>query len=671
MRRIGFFVILAVVTLLSGPPAFAQEEKPPLRVLLLGDSTTIGSVCRQTDPEGPHLEQIIQLLLAAEPDLPPVEVINQGRDGEFIHGLLTSGRYDREITPLGPFDFVIIRFGLNDIVRRDDFEANFPSDYAELIDRVRRDFPTATIIPATTIPYMTAERDTLVNTLIHQVAETRELPLLDIFTRYSAELEHGPDMLNYRRYPLDQIPEKHRGWVQPFVRSGQVVVMDNRLDAHFRDLPGWSSDRHPNLAGYHVIADETASFLARLIREPRKSGAEAGTDPDSQPRPTPAAPPLDFIDTGFENASPLWYETQPDGTTFVHLLYDHERASPNRAAGHFHFRVHAAPGSTHVLEFRNLDNVWNGRRASVASELKAAVISPDGQVWQPVALEPLPDNRVRLTLTMPGPELYVARVEPYRLSDLDAWLESIRDNPLVEITTIGHTPEGRSLEIVRVGRPEAPHRVFLRARAHPWEPGGNWVVQGLASRLLENDEAARSYLDRYCVYILPMANKDGVARGLTRFNLRGMDLNRHWDRPADASLAPENHALEAWLEAMIQQGFQPHLAIELHNDGYGQLHVSQPSGDHPDPGYPERMATLHQLLRQHTAFPEGQSSGAFGQASTLAEGWLARYQIDAAVLELNVNWITALNDYPSAAHWQHFGRQLAQVVSEYFATVSN
>ena len=71
--------------------------------------------------------------------------------------------------------------------------------------------------------------------------------------------------------------------------------------------------------------------------------------------------PIEFIDTGFENASPIWYETAPDSTTLVYLLYDHERASPNRAAGHFHFRLHARPGSVVTLEFKNLDNVWNGR----------------------------------------------------------------------------------------------------------------------------------------------------------------------------------------------------------------------------------------------------------------------------------------------------------------------
>ncbi len=59
------------------------EHEGKVQVLLLGDSTTIGSVCRRNEPKGPHLEDVIRNLLAAESDLPPVNVINQGRDGEF------------------------------------------------------------------------------------------------------------------------------------------------------------------------------------------------------------------------------------------------------------------------------------------------------------------------------------------------------------------------------------------------------------------------------------------------------------------------------------------------------------------------------------------------------------------------------------------------------------
>ena len=68
-----------------------------------------------------------------------------------------------------------------------------------------------------------------------------------------------------------------------------------------------------------------------------------------------------------------------------------------------------------------------------------------------------------------------------------------------EITTIGKTVAGRDLEIVRIGDPAAPYRVFLRARAHPWEPGSNWVVQGLIQRLLKDDAEARRFLQLYSV----------------------------------------------------------------------------------------------------------------------------------------------------------------------------
>ncbi len=264
-------VVLLLVLLLSAKADFVQaEHEGKQQVLLLGDSTTIGSICRATHRDGPHLEDVIRLLLATEKDLPTTNVINQGRDGEFIHGLLTGGRYDREIAKLPGIDYVFIRYGLNDISKREDFVNNFPKDFRELIARLHKDFPQAKIFPTSIIPYLAPEVDARINGLIKHVAEDEKLPVFDVYTRYQAELTHGPNMLNYRRYALDKIPEQHREWVKPFVQGGSVVVMDNRLDAHFRDLPGWFGDRHPNLAGYHVIGDETAKFLAKQIRERAK-----------------------------------------------------------------------------------------------------------------------------------------------------------------------------------------------------------------------------------------------------------------------------------------------------------------------------------------------------------------------------------------------------------------
>jgi hypothetical protein len=392
--------------------------------------------------------------------------------------------------------------------------------------------------------------------------------------------------------------------------------------------------------------------------------------PAAEPVNSAARPnhPLEFIDTSFENASPVWYEFAPDGTVLVHLLYDHERSSPNRAAGHIHIKLHAKTGAKLTLEFKNLDNVWNSTPGSIARELKAVTISEDGRNWKSVPTESLPENRIRLHIEMPGPQMYVARVEPYRISDLENFLATIRTNALVQIKAIGKTVQGRELEIVRLGKPEAPHRVFLRARAHPWESGGNWIVEGLVHRLLKNDEDARKFLDRYCVYIMPMANKDGVALGRTRFNFQGKDINRDWNQPADPQLSPENASLEKWLENMIATSHTPHLALELHNDGSGRLHISRPPVPNLD-RHLKRMATLEELLRKHTWFTEGSTAPAFRNSGTLGEGWLQRYGIDAVVHEFNCHWIAGPKDYPSAKHWKSYGENLAIVFSEYFEVV--
>jgi hypothetical protein len=379
------------------------------------------------------------------------------------------------------------------------------------------------------------------------------------------------------------------------------------------------------------------------------------------------AQPVDFIDTSFENASPLWYEFAADGTVTINLIYDQERLSPNRAAGHFHFRIQAEKGRKLTLEFNNLENVWNGKPGSVAKEVKQVVVSQDGKNWTAVPTESPEIGRVRVMLEMPGPSLFVARAEPYRVSDLNRFLTEIKASPLVKIETIGKTVQGRDLEIIRVGNDDAPNHVFIRARAHPWEPVGNWVVEGLVHRLLKGDADAQRCLALYNVCILPMANKDGVERGGTRFNLGGWDLNRKWDKPADPKLAPENAALEHWLEGEIKAGRRPTFAMDLHNDGNGLLHISRP--DMPDiDAYLARMAHFEQCLRDHTWFTVGSTKATFRNPGTLGEGWFTRFGIDAVILEFNCNYIEGIKQPAMGKHWVNFGEGLAKAFEAYFGS---
>lgn len=374
--------------------------------------------------------------------------------------------------------------------------------------------------------------------------------------------------------------------------------------------------------------------------------------------------PLHYINTSFENASPLHWEISPNGVVHVYLVYDQERSSPNRANGHWFFEIQALPGAELTFVLHNFDNVWNGRKGSPLDDRTIGFVSEDGKAWRVIRIETTKDNCLQFDVTVRTGSLYVARLEPYRLSDLEALKERITANPNVEVTTIGKTVEGRELEIIRIGRTDAPHRVLLRARAHPWEPGGSWVVQGLIERLIRDDADARRYLHRYCVYVMPMANKDGVVRGRTRFNVLGADLNRKWDKPADLLTNPENHALETWLRSMAQRGRAPHLMIDLHNDNSGRLHISRPDIDLE--AYLAKMRRLEAMLRKHTWFTEGSTTSSFRNPGSIGEGLLERFGIDACVLELNANWIAGLDDYPSAKNWQLFAAQLCKALYHYF-----
>ena len=116
---------------------------------------------------------------------------------------------------------------------------------------------------------------------------------------------------------------------------------------------------------------------------------------------------------------------------------------------------------------------------------------------------------------------------------------------------------------------------------------------------------------------------------------------------------------------MIKAGRKPHLAMDLHNDGNGQLHISRPAVANLD-AYLQRMARFEALLRRHTWFTEGSTKATFHNPGSLGDGWLERYGIDAVVHEFNCNWIAGLKGYPSASHWQTYGRKLADVFYDYF-----
>lgn len=373
-----------------------------------------------------------------------------------------------------------------------------------------------------------------------------------------------------------------------------------------------------------------------------------------------------FIDTSFDNASPLDWDIDEDRTIHIRLLRDHERSSPNRQGGHWHFKLEAAPGSQWTIILSGgFDTIWNGRRVSPLSDQTTCCTSPDGSDWTVLQTELMDGNRLKVQVTVQTGTLYIARITPYTLAHLQALKNRISGHDFVEITDIGHTVQGRRLEMIRVGAADAGNSLVIRARAHPWEPGGNWVVDGLLDRLCQDDADARQWREQFCVYVMPMANKDGVAAGMTRFNMRGEDLNRKWDQPADPILAPEKHALEQWLDAMVKQGRMPDMYIDFHNDQSGRVGFRLPPHIDPDKN-PHRPQDLEAALRSHTWFTEGCRTSAPQKPGSPGGGLARRYGFMVIVHELNANIIAGLGQPACAQHWKTYGACLPKAFAAYF-----
>jgi zinc carboxypeptidase len=376
-----------------------------------------------------------------------------------------------------------------------------------------------------------------------------------------------------------------------------------------------------------------------------------------------------FVDTCFENGSPLKHQFVTDGSLRIEPLHDDERFTGNRQSTHWNFKLHVPPnllGTRLKMVFPGTDNIWNGRRiqAMDGGRLNVALCD-DGENWRTLAGTPL-DFRgygYSFDVQLSSPCVQIARNVPYTITDLNRQLESIASHPSVRVEKIGQTVEGRSLEIIELGNPQSRRRVLIRAAAHPWESGGTWFVDGMMAHLTSGEPSINDILGKTCFCIMPMANKDGVWRGMSRYNVRGIDLNRNWfkDSPADPSLAPENACLQRWLNDRQRENRLPQLAIDLHNDGVGQMHLGPHPGDAS--GYQKRTARLEELMREYTWFREGSKEETF--RGSFGNGLIEIYGVDALIYELHSEWAMGLNRAPLHRDWQQLGASFVQVVDRY------
>ncbi|SNR54365.1 Lysophospholipase L1 [Lutibacter agarilyticus] len=260
--------ILSLTLLFLSSTSFIYhvKTKEKVRILLIGDSTTIGG-------KG-VFETTIEEIINKDLETPSVEVINSAKGGETAFSVVESGRYDNDIKPLDNIDYIFVRYGINDSFKRKPVEENFPEDYKKLISKLRSDFPSAKIILTTIIPFFKNEDDSIIiNNMVKQLAEEEKLELFDVYPVYKQALEiHGENSMNVRFFPLSDIPEVYKEVALPYSsyvewkETDMVRVLTTELDPVFGNLEGWYNDGHPNPMGYRLLALETVKYLLPKLK---------------------------------------------------------------------------------------------------------------------------------------------------------------------------------------------------------------------------------------------------------------------------------------------------------------------------------------------------------------------------------------------------------------------
>lgn len=200
----------------------------------------------------------------------------------------------------------------------------------------------------------------------------------------------------------------------------------------------------------------------------------------------------------------------------------------------FYFRLQGARGERCTMRF------LNAAEATYPDGWKdyQAVASYDRKTWfrVPTAYD---GSVLTISHTPQFDSIYYAYFEPYSWERHLELLGRAQASPLARIEDLGSTIEGRDLNVLVIGNPDARKKVWVIARQHPGETMAEWFAEGMVDALLDPlNPVAQKLLQHAVFYIVPNMNPDGAVNGNLRTNAAGANLNREWMTPSLAS-SPE------------------------------------------------------------------------------------------------------------------------------------
>jgi len=146
----------------------------------------------------------------------------------------------------------------------------------------------------------------------------------------------------------------------------------------------------------------------------------------------------------------------------------------------------------------------------------------------------------------------------YNYQDYLKYIKEINETKILNKSLIGITQEGREIWMIRISRsPVKKKKILIVGRIHPYETAANYCIDGIIEYFHKDfSEEAFNFLKNSEIYLIPMANPDGVYNGLCKLShYNGIDLSKNLD---------EKDSTSSILKSAIDL-IEPHVYCEIHN----------------------------------------------------------------------------------------------------------